>query len=95
MLWHLHLCADAGVVVTDYTDNPIGTMIEAAAGERGRFIAVTLRPMVTVTEEWMIEKANELHHKANELCFIANSCNFGIKHEPQARVKADIPGNIT
>ena len=28
MLWYLHLAADAGVVVTDYADEPLGTMAE-------------------------------------------------------------------
>src|SRR3954468_9175486 len=29
MLWYLHLCADAGIAVTHYTDNATGTMIES------------------------------------------------------------------
>jgi organic hydroperoxide reductase OsmC/OhrA len=29
MLWYLHLCADAGVVVTNYVDNASGTMEES------------------------------------------------------------------
>src|ERR1700759_2755617 len=28
MLWFLHLCSEAGVVVVDYTDNAAGTMEE-------------------------------------------------------------------
>ena len=28
MLWFLHLCADHGIVVTAYTDQPKGKMIE-------------------------------------------------------------------
>ena len=35
-LWYLHLCADAGVVVTAYTDASSGEMIETADGG-GRF----------------------------------------------------------
>jgi len=81
MLWYLHLCSEAGVVVIDYVDNATGIMLEEANGS-GRFTAVTLYPQVTVTANSMIEKANELHHKANEYCFIANSCNFPIHHCP-------------
>ena len=81
MLWYLHLCAEAGVVVTDYTDNATGVMTEAPNGS-GQFVEVTLNPIVTVTEASMIEKANELHHKANEFCFIANSVNFIVGHNP-------------
>lgn len=81
MLWYLHLCSEAGVVVVNYVDNATGTMLEEPNGS-GRFTAVTLYPQVTVTANSMIAKANELHHKANEYCFIANSCNFPIHHRP-------------
>ena len=81
MLWYLHLCADNGIVVVDYKDNPVGTLIEAADGS-GHFTEVTLYPEVTVAEKSMIETANRLHEKAGEFCFIANSCNFKIIHKP-------------
>jgi len=81
MLWFLHLCADAGVIVTAYTDNPQGTMIQTPAGG-GYFTEVTLHPHVTVSDQSMVETANSLHKKANEQCFIANSMNFEVRHEP-------------
>lgn len=86
MLWYLHLCADNGIVILDYEDNPIGIMIEDEQGS-GHFTDVTLYPVVTVKEKSMMEKANEFHEKANELCFIANSCNFKIHHSPTCIVK--------
>ena len=79
MLWYLHLCAEAGVVVTAYEDEATGVMLETANGS-GHFTEVTLNPQVTVSESTMIEKANSLHKKANELCFIANSVNFPVYH---------------
>ncbi len=85
MLWYLHLCADNGVVVMDYKDNPIGNLSEASDGS-GHFTDVTLYPVVTVQDKSMIEIANELHHKALELCFISNSCNFKINHKPKVRI---------
>jgi organic hydroperoxide reductase OsmC/OhrA len=85
MLWYLHLCAVNGVVVVDYHDYAEGTMIETADGG-GHFSVVTLRPVVTVTEASMIEKAMALHHEANKLCYIANSCNFPVKHAPEVLV---------
>lgn len=85
MLWYLHLCSEAGVIVTDYIDNVTGVMIETSNGG-GHFIEVTLSPIVTVTEKSMINKANELHKKANELCFIANYVNFPVKHNPIAKI---------
>ncbi len=86
MLWYLHLCSEAGVIVTDYTDNATGTMVETENG-RGHFTEVTLNPAVKVQNASMINKANELHKKANELCFIANSVNFPVHHQPECIVK--------
>ncbi|WP_336960822.1 OsmC family protein [Chryseobacterium contaminans] len=86
MLWYLHFCSEAGVIVTDYIDEATGIMEETANGS-GYFTEVTLHPIVTVAEESMIEKAKELHHKANQFCFIANSVNFSVKHIPAVLVK--------
>lgn len=83
MLWYLHLCADAGVVVTAYTDNSKGTMLELPDGS-GHFMEVLLRPQVTVKEASMVAMANELHSTAHQKCFIANSCNFPVRHEAKA-----------
>lgn len=82
MLWYLHLCADAGVVVTAYRDSPEGTMTEGAHGG-GQFTGVTLRPEVTLAPGADIEAAKRLHHEAHEKCFIANSVNFPIGCEPK------------
>lgn len=83
MLWYLHLCSEAGIIVTSYSDNATGIMTETANGS-GHFTEVTLNPTVTVADQSMIDKANELHKKANELCFIANSVNFPVLHQPSA-----------
>lgn len=85
MLSYLHLCAISGVIVVDYSDNATGTMTETPDGG-GHFKEVSLNPIVTVTNESMVKKANELHKKANELCFIANSCNFPVHHKPTTNV---------
>ena len=81
MLWYLHLCAVNGVIVVDYRDMALGKMTETADGG-GHFREVVLRPVITVKEPSMVEKAGSLHHEANKLCFIANSVNFPVKHEP-------------
>lgn len=86
MLWYLHLCSQAGVIVVEYVDNAMGIMTENTDGG-GRFMDVTLNPVVTVTDASMIDKANQLHKQANERCFIANSVNFPINHHPRAIVK--------
>ena len=85
MLWYLHLCADAGVIVVGYTDTATGVLEQLPTGG-GQFTSVTLNPVVTVTSSSMIDKANELHHKANEKCFIANSVNFKVGHNPTCTI---------
>jgi organic hydroperoxide reductase OsmC/OhrA len=81
MLSYLYVCALEGVIVTDYVDHATGTMIEHEAGG-GQFKEVTLNPEVTVQDASMIEKALELHHKAHEICYIANSVNFEVLCNP-------------
>ena len=79
MLWYLHLCSVNNIVVEEYLDNSRGVMEEHDNGS-GRFIEVTLYPIIRLSDEAMISKAKELHSEANKMCFIANSCNFEIKH---------------
>ena len=86
MLWYLHLCADNGITVVEYVDNAEGMMQENEGGG-GNFKEVTLKPTITITNKDHIAKANELHDLANKKCFIANSCNFKIKHEANYLVK--------
>lgn len=82
MLYYLHLCADAGIVVTNYKDSATGVMIETPNGGE-HFTEVVLRPRVTITKESDVNAAEELHHKAHELCFIANSVNFPVRAEAE------------
>jgi organic hydroperoxide reductase OsmC/OhrA len=81
MLSYLHVCAVAGIVVVEYKDQAGGTMEETNDGS-GHFTEVVLHPVVTITDASRTEEANQLHHRAHELCFIANSCNFPVKHQP-------------
>jgi organic hydroperoxide reductase OsmC/OhrA len=80
MLWFLHVCSEASVIVLEYSDAAVGKM-EESADSNGRFSEVILHPRVKVKESWMIEKIDSLHEKANAFCFIANSCNFPVRHE--------------
>ncbi|MBL7950458.1 MAG: OsmC family protein [Flavobacteriales bacterium] len=82
MMSYLHVCVMNGVVVTGYVDDATGSM-ETFPDGSGRFTEVVLHPRIVVRDERMIEKANELHHKAHELCFIANSVNFPVRCEPR------------
>ncbi len=85
MLWMLHLCADAGIVVTEYSDAASGSMIEHEDGS-GEFREVTLRPRMRISDPSHAEQVRALHHKARELCFIARSVNFPVRHEPEILV---------
>ena len=85
LLSYLYLCAMEGIVVTSYTDNATGSMIEEASGA-GSFKEVTLNPIFSVTDESMVERAIELHHKAHEICYIANSVNFEVRCNPSCSV---------
>ena len=85
MLSYLYVCALEGIVITSYTDNATGIMIEKESGG-GNFKEVSLNPIIYVAEESMIEKAIELHHKAHDICYIANSVNFEVKCNPICKV---------
>ncbi len=80
MLWYLHLCSEASVIVTDYQDRAEGTMLENANG--GHFTGVVLKPVVTITSSSNKAQAEGLHEKAHHRCFIANSVNFPVRCEP-------------
>lgn len=86
MLWYLHLCAVNKVNVITYSDNASGTMEEFANGS-GKFKCIELSPDIVIkNSSAMLPLAIDLHHKAHELCFIANSVNFDIKVFPQVRL---------
>ena len=85
MLSYLHLCADAGIVVTGYNDNAKGTMVETE-GSGGHFTEVTLHPLVQLAPGADTERALALHEKAHHVCFIANSVNFPVRCEPSLEV---------
>jgi organic hydroperoxide reductase OsmC/OhrA len=83
MLSFLHVAAVSGIVVVDYRDDASGTLQQE--GDGGRLIEATLRPVVTLAAHHTDEDARRvetLHHRASELCFIANSVNFAVQHVP-------------
>ncbi len=82
MLWMLHLCAEAGIIVTAYEDDAVGTMVEHPDGS-GEFTSVTLMPRLTITDASRIAETNALHAHAHALCFIARSVNFDVRCEPE------------
>ena len=81
MLWYLHLAAVAGVVVTAYVDEAVGTLVDR--GSDGRFTEVVLRPRVTISNDSDPQAATRAHDDAHHACFIANSVNFPVRCEPR------------
>jgi len=82
MLSLLHLCADAGITVTEYRDIAFGRM-ELQPDGSGHFTEVSLHPDMLIREPERVAEAIELHHKAHQLCFIANSVNFPVHAVPK------------
>jgi organic hydroperoxide reductase OsmC/OhrA len=79
MLFYLSLCARSGVRVLSYEDEVTGELATVPGGG-GRFESVTLSPVVTVAGGTDIALARTLHGRAQERCFIANSCSVPIGH---------------
>lgn len=74
MLTFLALCAKKRIVVDSYVDRAVGRMEKNEAGK----LAVTrveLRPQVRFGPGMTMDAATleQLHHRAHEECFIANS----------------------
>lgn len=82
MLWYLHLAAEAGIVVTAYEDTPEG-IGEVGRGGAGRFVRATLRPRITVLPGADLARAEAIHHRIHEVCFIARSVNFPVAIEAE------------
>jgi organic hydroperoxide reductase OsmC/OhrA len=81
MMSYLYVCAQNGIEVLSYQDNAEADL-EVSHNGSGRFTEIRLYPKVIIKGKEKIAEALNLHKKANELCFIANSCNFPILHFP-------------
>jgi organic hydroperoxide reductase OsmC/OhrA len=79
MMSYLYVCAQHDIEVLAYSDKSEG-QLEVEESGKGSFKSVDLNPVVTIKNAQNLELAKELHAQANELCFIANSCNFPIHH---------------
>src|SRR5688572_23188260 len=81
MLFFLDFARRAGVVVTSYEDEAVGEMAKGSDG-KVRITRITLRPKVVYGGEKPDQSMlDDLHHKAHEACFIANSITSEIAIE--------------
>ena len=85
MMSYLYVCSQNGIEVLEYSDNAEATL-EVNPDGSGSFVEARLYPKVKISNPDQIELALELHHKANQLCFIANSCNFLVLHNASCEV---------
>jgi organic hydroperoxide reductase OsmC/OhrA len=85
MMSYLYVCKQNDIDVVSYTDEAEATL-EVLEDGSGRFIEIKLNPKVCISNIEKIEEALSLHKKANQLCFIANSCNFPILHFPTCEI---------
>ncbi len=84
MLWFLGLAAQQGLLVDRYQDRAQGVMSKNAEGHLA-MTEVVLRPRVDFAGERQptSEQLDELHHRAHQACFIANSVKTQVRCEPQ------------
>ena len=89
-LWYLHLCATAGVIVTAYTDDAEGVMVEQADGA-GQFERIVLRPRVTLAAGSDATRALALHDEASRMCFVERTLRCEVAHEATIEVERTHP----
>jgi organic hydroperoxide reductase OsmC/OhrA len=83
MLWFLAIAAKRKFCVDRYSDNAAGVMERNSEGRQAMSV-VTLRPEVRFSGELLPtrEQIDDMHHKAHEECFIANSVRTEVRCEP-------------
>jgi len=83
MLWFLHLACNRKFKVTSYRDEASGVLEKRADGKEA-MTRVTLRPAVAFEgTPPSAEQHAQLHEKAHERCFIANSVTSEVSLEPR------------
>lgn len=83
MLWFLHFACRAKFVVDRYVDEASGVLERNAEG-RVAMTRVTLRPAVAFSgRQPSPEEHAQLHERAHDKCFIANSVNTEVVIEPR------------
>ncbi len=83
MLSYLALCGREGIPVVSYTDDSSATLVEEQGS--GRVTGALLRPGVLIDaacDDAQLARALDLHDAARAQCFIANSVDFPVEHEP-------------
>jgi organic hydroperoxide reductase OsmC/OhrA len=83
MLWFLYFAAKGKFVVDSYVDDAVGILGKDAGG-RTAITQVTLYPKVDFSGPPPTEaQLREMHDKAHEQCFIANSVKSELRCQPR------------
>lgn len=83
MLWFLHLACNRKFKVARYRDEAVGVLEKGVDGKEA-MTRVTLRPAVSFEGIAPTpEQHAQLHEKAHERCFIANSVKSEVRVEPR------------
>ena len=84
MLFFLSIAQTRGFIVDRYVDNAVGHMSKDGNG-RTAVTRVVLRPNCRYAGEKLPgrEDVEKMHHRAHELCFIANSVTTEVRITPR------------
>jgi organic hydroperoxide reductase OsmC/OhrA len=84
MLFFLAFAAKRGFIVDSYRDEAVGVL---GRDDRGKtsITTITLRPVVVFSGESRPDASaiDDLHHRAHEACYIANSVRADVTVEPR------------
>jgi organic hydroperoxide reductase OsmC/OhrA len=81
-LTYLRLAEKNRIAVRRYEDRATGRLGKGASGMT-QMVEVVLHPRVTVPRGSDVALAQALHERAHHHCFMANSMNFPVRHEPE------------
>ena len=83
MLWFLSLAAKQGFIVDEYRDQPVGTLGRNPEGKMA-VLTVDLRPSIRFSGSRLPTpgEIDDLHHRAHDLCFLANSVKAEVRCSP-------------
>ena len=84
MLWFLYVAREEGWVVESYRDEAEGLMEKNADGKLA-MTKVTLKPYIVFKgNQPSPQDVDQLHHRAHDECYIANSVKTDVAVEPQS-----------
>lgn len=81
MLTYLAIAGKKRMTILGYEDHATGTLAMGPSGKM-QMTSCVLRPVVKLPKGTNLDDARAMHDKAHANCFMANSVNFPVTHEP-------------